>query len=87
MADESDLTGATPREFADGILTVLRDKSRAAAIGTEARRLADTKYSYEAYLERTRQACATLFGLQGDGAANPSRRPVPEKEPVVKDLA
>ena len=52
-----------------------------------ARELADTKYSYEAYLERTRQACATLFGLQGDEAANASRRPVPDKEPVVKDLA
>ena len=31
---------------------------RAAAVGRHARRLAETKYSYEAYLERTRQACA-----------------------------
>jgi len=85
--DTAVLTGATPREFAEGILAVLGDKSRAAAIGKRARRLADTKYSYEAYLERTREACAALLGLQGDGSPNPSRRPVPDKEPVVKDLA
>jgi glycosyltransferase involved in cell wall biosynthesis len=82
--DTALLTGATAREFAGGILTALTDKGRAAAIGRQARRMADTKYSYEAYLERTRQACAAL---QGDGAPNPSRRPVPDEEPVVKDLA
>jgi glycosyltransferase involved in cell wall biosynthesis len=71
------LTGATAGEFAEGILTVLGDKARAAAIGREARLLAETKYSYEAYLERTRQACAAL---QGDGAPYPSRRPLPDKD-------
>ena len=34
--------------------------ARAAAIGRRARALAETKYSYEAYLERTRQACDAL---------------------------
>jgi len=46
--------------------------------------MAETKYSYEAYLERTRQACAALLG---EGSPNPSRRTVPDEEPVVKDLA
>ena len=43
-------------------------------MGKQARLLADTKYSYEAYLERTRQACAALAPPAAPGA-------------VVKDLA
>jgi glycosyltransferase involved in cell wall biosynthesis len=82
--DTALLTGATAGEFAGGILAALTDRERAAAIGGRARRLAETKYSYEAYLEQTRQACAAL---QGEGLPNPSRRPVPDEEPVVKDLA
>jgi glycosyltransferase involved in cell wall biosynthesis len=87
------LTGKTAREFAEGILAVLTDKGRAAAIGKQARLLADTKYTYEAYLDRTRHACAALLGLQGDGAPYTSRRPVPRTgdgppDPVAdKDLA
>jgi glycosyltransferase involved in cell wall biosynthesis len=68
------LTGATPQEFADGLLAGLGDRERARRIGERARELAETKYSYEAYLERTRQACAAL------GAAAP---PVA----IVKDVA
>jgi hypothetical protein len=30
-------------------------------VGARARHLAETKYSYEAYLTRTREACAHLF--------------------------
>ncbi|NUR53179.1 MAG: glycosyltransferase family 4 protein [Acidobacteria bacterium] len=56
------LTEATADGFAAGILAVLADPDRARAIGARARQLADTKYSYEAYLARTRQACAHLFG-------------------------
>jgi glycosyltransferase involved in cell wall biosynthesis len=54
------LTGATPQAFAGGILAGLADRDRARAIGSCARELAETKYSYEAYLERTRHACAAL---------------------------
>jgi glycosyltransferase involved in cell wall biosynthesis len=68
------LTGISPREFADGILAAVGDPDRAAAVGRRARELAETKYSYEAYLERTRQACAALV---------PSAPPTV----VVKDLA
>ncbi len=60
-------------EFAAGIITALRDLVMAAAMGRRARELAETKYSYEAYLERTRQACARL-------------KPPPPVA-VVKDLA
>ena len=56
------LTEATPEGFASGILSALADPDRARAIGARARQLAESKYSYEAYLARTRQACAHLFG-------------------------
>ena len=56
------LTDATPEGFGAGILAALGDPDRARAVGDAARRLAETKYSYEAYLSRTRQACAHLAG-------------------------
>jgi glycosyltransferase involved in cell wall biosynthesis len=56
------LTEATPDGFAAGLLAALADPERARAVGARARHLAETKYSYEAYLARTRQACAHLFG-------------------------
>ena len=62
--DVSYLTEATPAAFGDGIVAALADPERARAVGARARHLADTKYSYEAYLARTRQACAHLFGEQ-----------------------
>lgn len=55
------LTAATPDAFGAGILAALGDPERARAVGARARHLADTKYSYEAYLSRTREACAHLF--------------------------
>ena len=68
------LTGVSAREFADGILAVINDPDRAAAVSRRARELAETKYSYEAYLERTRRAYAALM-------------PTPPPIAVVKDLA
>jgi len=62
LSDETAiLTEATPQAFAEGILDALTDHERAAAVGRRARELAETKYSYEAYLERTRQACTALM--------------------------
>jgi glycosyltransferase involved in cell wall biosynthesis len=55
------LTGATPEAFGAGVLAAIADPDRARAVGARARHLADTKYSYEAYLSRTREACAYLF--------------------------
>jgi glycosyltransferase involved in cell wall biosynthesis len=67
--ETSILTGASPAEFAQGILTALGDPERAGGIGRRARQLAETKYSYAAYLERTRQACNALFA--GESLARP----------------
>jgi glycosyltransferase involved in cell wall biosynthesis len=58
--DTAILTGTSPTELADGILSALGNPVTAAAIGQRARRLAETKYSYEAYLEKTRRACEAL---------------------------
>src|SRR5207342_3015643 len=54
------LTEATADAFAQGILAALGDPGRAAAIGRAAQALAETKYSYEAYLEKTRRAMGAL---------------------------
>ncbi len=62
--DTAVLTGATAREFADGMVAALTDRVRATAIGQQARVMADTKYSYEAYLERTRQAYAVMVAVK-----------------------
>jgi glycosyltransferase involved in cell wall biosynthesis len=58
--DTAMLTGATAHEFAQGILAALADPERAAAVGAHARHLAETKYSYAVYLDKTREACAAL---------------------------
>ena len=54
------LTGTTAEEFAAGIIAAVTDREHAAAVAARARDLAETKYTYEAYLERTREACAAL---------------------------
>jgi glycosyltransferase involved in cell wall biosynthesis len=64
------LTEATPEAYAIGILRAVGDPAEAEAVGRRARELADTKYSYEAYLDRTRHAYAELFG---SGAAQVAR--------------
>ena len=59
--DVAFLTEATADSFGAGILVALADPARARSIADQARELAATKYSYEAYLSRTRQACAYLI--------------------------
>jgi glycosyltransferase involved in cell wall biosynthesis len=54
------LTEPTPESFAQGILSAVTSPEHAAVVGQRARALADTKYSYEAYLARTRTACDAL---------------------------
>jgi len=67
LSDETAvLTGASANEFASGILKVLNEPRLAADLGRRARQLADTKYSYEVYLERTRQACAALVRTEAE---------------------
>jgi glycosyltransferase involved in cell wall biosynthesis len=67
--DTAILTGVSAGEFARGILAALEDGARAESVSRSARRLAETKYSYEAYLERTRRACAALESAAPAAAA------------------
>jgi glycosyltransferase involved in cell wall biosynthesis len=60
------LTPATPEGFGAGILDAFAEPARAREVGARARQLAETKYSYESYLSRTRAAVAHL---SGDAAA------------------
>ena len=56
------LTPPTPEGFAEGILRVIAEPGHASMLASRARHLAETKYSYDAYLARTREACEHLFG-------------------------
>lgn len=60
--DVSVLVGATPDAFAAGIVRALADPGWAADLGRRAQMLAESKYSYEAYLDKTRRACGMLQG-------------------------
>lgn len=81
LSDETAiLTEPTPEAFAGGILLALEDVARADAVGQRARDLAETKYSYDAYLDKTRQACQAL------GLTSAPTSPVPDASDV-KDVA
>jgi glycosyltransferase involved in cell wall biosynthesis len=60
--DVAILTDATPEAFGRGILRALNEPALADRLARQAYLLAETRYSYEAYLTRTRQACAALTG-------------------------
>jgi len=63
------LTDASPREFADGILRVLGDPTLALALAAQAQTLATTKYSYDSYLELTREVVARVSDAARPSAA------------------
>jgi glycosyltransferase involved in cell wall biosynthesis len=52
----AELTEPTAEAFGAGILRVLEDREYAASLSRAARTLADTRYTYEAYVQRTREA-------------------------------
>ena len=55
------LTEVTPEGYAQGIVASIRDRERAARVARQAFEMAETKYSYEAYLAKTRTAVDRLF--------------------------
>jgi glycosyltransferase involved in cell wall biosynthesis len=59
------LTAPTPEAFGAGLVRVLTDPALASTLGRNAQHLADTQYTYEAYLARTRDA---LAHVQAGGA-------------------
>ena len=65
----AELTDPTPEAFGAGILRVLGDAEYAARLGRAAGDLAATKYTYEAYVARTREALRPIAGLNGPSEA------------------
>jgi len=65
------LAEPTPEAFAEAMLAAFGDPARAATVGARARHLAETEYSEEAYLAKTRRACELLSAAphEGRGAA------------------
>lgn len=53
--DVSVLTDCTPEAFGDGILSVLENVELSKKIGENARALAEEKYSYEVYINKTKE--------------------------------
>jgi glycosyltransferase involved in cell wall biosynthesis len=58
----AELTDATADAFGAGILRELRDREHGAALSRAAQALADTRYTYEAYVEKTREALRPIAG-------------------------
>jgi glycosyltransferase involved in cell wall biosynthesis len=81
------LTEPTAAAFAAGVLNALDDPRRAAMIGRNARELADTKYSYEAYLDRTRRACDALIPPKPGSPHGAAAVGAVEDVGNIKDLA
>jgi glycosyltransferase involved in cell wall biosynthesis len=67
--DVAVLTAPTPEEFAKGVLRAVNDSALSKRLGAAAKQLADTRYTYEAYLQRTRDVCAALGSLAPEQAA------------------
>ena len=65
----AELTDATADAFGAGILRVLRDREHGAALSRAAQALADTRYTYEAYIEKTREALRPIAGRPASEAA------------------
>jgi glycosyltransferase involved in cell wall biosynthesis len=62
------LTAPDANAFGAGILAMIDDPAAGGRLGRNARVLAETKYSYEAYLDRTRRACRALASPPGSAA-------------------
>ena len=63
-----------PREFAEGILSILRDPALAARLGDNAQRLADTTYSWQSIARRVEEVYLKVLGLREQ---EPDREDIP----------
>lgn len=63
-SDVAVLTEMQPEDFASGILRVLQDKAYAYRLSQKAKALADEAYSYEVYLQKTREVYQYLESLR-----------------------
>jgi glycosyltransferase involved in cell wall biosynthesis len=61
------LTDPESKSFADGIIQVLSNRQFAETLGKNARNLADTKYSYEAFLAKTEKIYNFISSIRRAG--------------------
>jgi len=71
--DVAILTDPSPDAFARGVLEAINNPQRAEQVGERARQLAETRYTYDAYLQRTREACLALSNPVKRGRESLSR--------------
>jgi glycosyltransferase involved in cell wall biosynthesis len=64
-AEVAVLTDCTPQAFANGVIRVLDDKAYGEALARRAQKLAAREYSYEAYLQKTKEVYSYLESLKG----------------------
>lgn len=62
-SDVAVLTDCTPTAFAGGILRVLEDRNYGETLSRNAQKLAEQEYSYEAYLQKTKEIYSYLESL------------------------
>ena len=62
-SDVAVLTDCTPTAFAGGILRVLEDRNFGETLSRNAQKLAEQEYSYEAYLQKTKEIYSYLESL------------------------
>jgi glycosyltransferase involved in cell wall biosynthesis len=67
------LTEPTPAGMAAGILRAIGDPDASRALGRRAHELAETRYSYEAYLAKTRLAVSRMTGTETAAVAGSGR--------------
>jgi glycosyltransferase involved in cell wall biosynthesis len=67
------LTEPTPAGLAAGILRAISDPAASIELGRRAHELAETKYSYEAYLGKTRMAMSRMGAEASPAAAGAAR--------------
>jgi len=65
------LTDATPDAYGGGLLRVVTDRPYGEALATAAARVARDRYTYDAYLERTKTVMAWMDHRDGPGAPRP----------------
>jgi glycosyltransferase involved in cell wall biosynthesis len=59
-AETAFLADPTPEAFGAAMLSAFSDPARAEGVGDAARRIAETRYSDDAYIAKTRHACSLL---------------------------
>ena len=74
-------TGA-PREFAEGILAIIRDPALANHLGEQALQLADTTYSWQSIARRVEEVYLKVLGLR-EQKADLKHTPVGESNVFV----